>query len=538
MSKRKVADANIKEQEPENKKKYKYCQTEGCEIVPVFGTEPGKGLYCAAHAQYGMKDVKNKICEHKGCTTRASFGFTLNKPIRCIGHAAAEMRNVLKNFRKCKEIGCTTTATQGLVWRRPTHCAVHALHDMSDVVHKQCEHPGCSLRPTYGTVWHTAVYCSMHAQPGMTNVLTKRCEYVGCDTQPSYGIEWKKPTHCVAHALKGMNDVVNKRCMHPDCSKRPQFGFILNNPLYCSAHLQDGTKNVVSKPCKHPSCEIRPCFGIESGKAEYCVTHALSNMVDVRNPRCKVSTCKGRPRFGNHLTGRAFCAAHRDKAQHWLLVSCKHSGCRRIATHSQTGSYPFTFCDNHTPDGFSSCKEQRCLKCGFEFLCDEEQLCLNTCTAIHQDYVKRTENAMNDFLEKKGLTFVRDGAPAGSCTKRRPDFVFQTEFGVIIVENDENQHKSNLCECEQTRMIALHQAYGEAVHFLRFNPDRFIFSTTGRTGFLELPQRHTELYKLLQKLLKTPQAFFIAHPGLSVRYMYFDNCDTPKHFQQVTDIMY
>ena len=336
-----------------------------------------------------------------------------------------------------------------------------------------------------------------------------------------------------------MDDVLNKRCQESGCKARPTFGFVRGKPTHCAPHKLDGMDDVLNKRCQEPGCKIRPNFGFEWGKPIHCSDHQLCGMSNVATKRCAHDGCeKQNTQYGNHITGRAFCAAHRDKAQHWKLTTCKQSGCRRIATHSQTGSYPFVFCDNHTPDDFSSCIEKRCLICGFEFLCDEEQLCLNTCTAIHQDYVKRTENAMNDFLEKKGLTFVRDGAPAGSCTKRRPDFVFQTEFGVIIVENDENQHKSNLCECEQTRMIALHQAYGEAVHFLRFNPDRFIFSTTGRTGFLELPQRHTELYKLLQKLLKTPQAFFIAHPGLSVRYMYFDNCDTPKHFQQVTDIMY
>ena len=328
------------------------------------------------------------------------------------------------------------------------------------------------------------------------------CQHPGCQTIPTFGLEWKKPTHCRDHLLEGMTDVVNNRCQHPGCQTRPTFGLKWGKATHCGEHLLDGMLDVVNKRCQHPGCE-------------------------------KVSV-----KYGNHITGRAFCAAHRDKAQHWKLTTCKQPKCRCIATHSETGSFPFTFCDNHAPDGFSSCKEQRCLRCGYMFLCDEEQLCLFSCTSKHQDYVKRTENALNDFLQKKGLTFVRDGAPAGSCTRRRPDFVFQTPYGVILVENDENQHKNNLCECEQSRMIELHESYGEAVHFIRFNPDRFAFSSTGRTGFVELPQRHEELYKVLQRLLKNPQAFFITHPGLSVRYMYFDNCDTLQHFQHVTDIVY
>ncbi len=242
--------------------------------------------------------------------------------------------------------------------------------------------------------------------------------------------------------------------------------------------------------------------------------------------------------FGNHVTGRVYCAKHADRTKHWKLTTCKQARCKEIATHSKTGAFPFHYCESHSPDGFSSCKEQRCLGCNLPYLCDEEGYCLFSCTLLHKERTKLTENALNDFLEKKGLTFTRDTSPSYTCTAKRPDFEFRTSFGVILIENDEDQHKGKVCECEQRRMMELHQSYGEDVHFIRFNPDRFVQSVSGKRGFVDLTVRQKELFKILQGLLKRPESFFAAHPGLSVRYMYYDNCDEIEHFNDVKTIVY
>ena len=534
MSKRKAVQET--KGEPVVKRKQRCCLEHGCKTRPTFGLEWGKATHCFDHALDGMQDVINKRCLEPGCKFRPSFGLEWGKATHCFDHALDCMENVIS--KRCQEPGCKKQPTFGLEWGKATRCFDHALDDMQDVISKRCLEHGCKTRPTFGLEWGKATHCFDHALDGMENVISKRCQEHGCKIKPSFGLEWGKPTHCSDHALDGMENVINKRCQEPGCKKQPTFGLEWGKATHCSNHALNGMENVTSKRCQEPGCKTRATFGLEWGKATHCFDHALDDMQDVINKRCLEPGCKTGPRYGNHMTGRAFCAAHRDKAQHWKLTTCKQSGCRRFATHSETGGFPFTFCDNHAPEGFSSCKEQRCLGCGFMFLCDEEQLCLFSCTSKHQDYVKRTENSLSDFLQKKGVTFIRDSAPAGSCTRRRPDFVFQTPYGVILVENDENQHKSNLCTCEQSRMIELHQSFGEAVHFIRFNPDRFVQSSTGKTGFVELPKRHVELYKILQKLLKNPQHFFQAHSALSARYMYYDNCDTEEHFQVVNNILY
>lgn len=93
-------------------------------------------------------------------------------------------------------------------------------------------------------------------------------------------------------------------------------------------------------------------------------------------------------------------------------------------------------------------------------------------------------------------------------------------------------------DCERTRQINLHQAFGQATHFIRFNPDHYIASATGKKESVPLSERHTELFKVLQKILIDPQSFFSAHPYLSMRYMYYDRFDTFENWNVVTEVVY
>jgi len=205
----------------------------------------------------------------------------------------------------------------------------------------------------------------------------------------------------------------------------------------------------------------------------------------------------------------------------------------RIATHSQTGNRPFVYCDNHNPSDYSSELTSTCVSCNLtELICDEEGKCLLACSQVHLTRIKYTENKMMEFLSSKNLEFVNDKTPSDGCSKKRPDFVFQTNYGVIIVENDENQHKSYPCECEQTRMMKIHQDYGESVHFIRFNPDRYTLQES-KTECIDLDKRHKLLFGVLKPILKRPEEFFTNHNGLTVRYMFYDNCDGQFRIQTI-----
>ena len=128
---------------------------------------------------------------------------------------------------------------------------------------------------------------------------------------------------------------------------------------------------------------------------------------------------------------------------------------------------------------------------------------------------------MLKFLNRNNLVFRHDRVEDSSCSADRPDFVFKTPYGVVIVENDEKQHWNYPCECEQTIMFQIHQDFGESVHFIRFNPDQY----DSETENLTLQQRHKVLLKVLKPILNQPQDFFSQNQGLTIRYMYYDDCD-------------
>ena len=78
------------------------------------------------------------------------------------------------------------------------------------------------------------------------------------------------------------------------------------------------------------------------------------------------------------------------------------------------------------------------------------------------------------------------------CSKRRPDILYETIYRYVIVEIDENQHKSyeDRCECARINEItsSLVAHYIKPVIFVRYNPD--VVKNKGKTI------NYTEEYRL------------------------------------------
>jgi hypothetical protein len=131
---------------------------------------------------------------------------------------------------------------------------------------------------------------------------------------------------------------------------------------------------------------------------------------------------------------------------------------------------------------------------------------------------KRKELSVKNFLESNSFPIeAYDKRVTGGCSKKRPDILVQTEWGNIILEIDENQHKSKTynCYCEIVRMKQLYFDVGtERLLIVRYNPDNYrpsygkIFSETER----------------LRYLLKTLQKYFIEPPkyNCTVLYLFYD----------------
>ena len=100
--------------------------------------------------------------------------------------------------------------------------------------------------------------------------------------------------------------------------------------------------------------------------------------------------------------------------------------------------------------------------CGLEWFLNESN---NYCNNCNDFYVKKVHKAketdIKNFLYANNIICeTEDKIPDGACSKYRPDFVIDMKLFKCIIEVDENQHKSYACECEQSRMIQIHQDYG------------------------------------------------------------------------------
>jgi hypothetical protein len=332
----------------------------------------------------------------------------------------------------------------------------------------------CYKRATFGTVQGKPIVCKSHSEHFMKDVRHPSCYF--CHRRPSYA--WHgPPTHCHLHKVVGMKNVKHKRCSAPGCDTHASYGYCRNKPLFCQKHKDPGMSNVKATVCCAPGCR------------------AL------------------KPKYGNSSTGRKFCVQHYNPRQHWKLTTCIK--CSSIATHSEGAQLPFLYCPRHSPDHCTPATKQSCTTCGDTTLCNSFNLCYNTCQPPATGSSSSSEQELRQFLSDQQLQFVYNRCPPNSSSKKRPDFVFETPHGFIIIENDEHKHCDLSQSQEQARMEELHHAFLNHTHFIRFNPD----VTPQHTE--KLTVRHQELYSVLLFILNNAKAFFQQHQGLTVRYMYY-----------------
>jgi hypothetical protein len=86
-----------------------------------------------------------------------------------------------------------------------------------------------------------------------------------------------------------------------------------------------------------------------------------------------------------------------------------------------------------------------------------------------KEVVDQIKKAFPDF------TWVADKRVNDGCSRRRPDLLLDMGTHVIIVEIDENQHKTYDCSCENKRIMELSlDLQHRPIVFIRFNPDDYI----------------------------------------------------------------
>eukprot|EP00960_Hanusia_phi_P053850 762478-Hanusia_phi.AAC.1 len=405
----------------------KRCKAEGCEKRPGFNhpdkkvgrrllyivTEK-KGAYCFKHKKENMVDVKNKKCAHEGCTKQPNYNI--------------EGEKVAKS---CKD---------------------HKTDNMVDVTHDKCKHPKCMTRPTYNFPNETiGIYCNLHKKDNMVDVRSKICAEPDCEGRSLYNLKGQtKALYCASHKSDEMIDVKHKLCEYEDCEIQATFS--------------------------REGCTKQPCFN-ENGetKGMYCNEHKAADMVNVKEKHCEFDGCKSRPMHG--YVKPTHCTSHR--LENMIKQPQKRCiECKKRALYGDKGGAIQIYCEQHKKPDSINFVERKCEKCNILNIlnnnnlccyCDEDMIAKNRCKEMSVKHL--LEELHIEHQHNKALTTTIDKG----CGTLRPDFVIDYTTHVVILEVDEFQHRSYACECEQSRMITITNAFGGIpVIWIRYNPDDFI----------------------------------------------------------------
>ena len=369
----------------------------------------------------------------------------------------------------------------------------------------QCKANGCDKQPVFGLPNNKqAAYCKSHALEGMIDIKNKRCLVDNCTKQPSYGLpDDKRATYCKSHALEGMVDIVCKHCLDPDCTTQPKFGLPDDKQAtYCKSHALEGMIDIRSKRCLDPDCTNRPSFGLPDDKqATYCKSHTLKGMINIVHKRCLDPDCIKQPSFGLPDDKRAiYCKSHALED----MINIIDKLCETCNSTTMNSKY-----------------KPNCARCHFYLNPDDPRI---------RNYKTKEQAYMSALLEKFPQ-FKLDKTIDGGCSKRRPDGFLDLLTHVIIVEIDENEHKSYDDTCNNRRTMELSQDVDHRpIVFIRLNPDGYTldgkrmkgsFSLTKKTGELKVTKK--EFNKRLNSLIESVEKYMIHIPDktILVEYLYF-----------------
>jgi hypothetical protein len=348
-----------------------------------------------------------------------------------------------------------------------------------------------------------AEYCKDHSPSDYVNIVSKTCIHPNCTTIPSYGKPGtKKAEYCKDHSPSNYVDVKNKTCIHPNCTIQPSYGKPgTKKAEYCKDHSPSYYLDVIHKTCIHPNCTIQPSYGKPgTKKAEYCKDHSPSDYIDVIHKTCIHLNCTTRPSYGYSGYPPEYCATHKLPR---MVIYPKNK--------PKEEEKNCTYCNSvihYNEEYCSSCKTY--LDLGQTVRSHEKELRLKT------------------ILDDMEVKYIHDTIVTGGCSRKRPDYQIPTQWGTIILEVDEEQHKRKnySCECETTRMRQIFYDIGtEYTVFIRYNPDRYK-PTQGKQW--ALPKREEYLKKYIQECIETQP-----ETNLGVVYLFYDGFVCPPEIENI-----
>lgn len=248
---------------------------------------------------------------------------------------------------------------------------------------------------------------------------------------------------------------------------------------------------------------------------------------------CKL--CKG-SQICDHNINRAYCKlCHGRKiCQHnKKRVDCVECMGRNICEHNKRK----VMC--RACDGSHLCKSEWCTTSGNK---KYNGYCLLCCVQFHPEITvsrnyKTKERAVADHIKTcfPEVSWACDTRPLDACSYRRPDMLLDMGSHVIIIEVDENQHKSYDSSCDNKRLMEISKdIQHRPLILIRFNPDSYIDAsnnkiascwTYGKSGVMRIKHAYHDAWvKRLASLRSTVQYWIsnIATKTIHIIQLYFD----------------
>ena len=277
-----------------------------------------------------------------------------------------------------------------------------------------------------------------------------------------------------------MIDVMHKICAHADCMTRPYFN-TRGEPVakFCKEHADPDMINVKDRTCAHGGYMKMPSFNTRGETvAKFCKKHADPDMINVKDRTCAHGGCTTRPSYGIPGNMALYCAEH--KRQRQGVIKNPRKKCRDCKEWSTHGIRAPERCQTHAWVGDLNLVEHACNKCGLTMqlvngVCEycDETTAKRTRLAKQREVVQYLDVNMNDIPYTSVDKIPTDVIACGD--RERPDVLWNDlPDRAIILEIDEDQHKTRPCRCEQTRMINISNDLGaQHTFWIRYNPDSY-----------------------------------------------------------------
>jgi hypothetical protein len=416
----------------------------------------------------------NKLCKHKNCKRKALYGLTRDNPIKCKSH-----KNNMKLCSTICKCGKHRPYFNNLGETIAIYCSECKTKNMIDVIHKKCK-CGKSIPSFNEPEEIIPICCSECKTETMVGINRKKCK---CGkSRPCFNNPGEKKAICCFECkTETMINILEKRCR---CGKHTPY---FNNPgetiaICCSECKTKNMINIKNKKCK---CgKSIPSFNEPNKTAAICCFECKTEtMIYVIHKKCKCG--KSRPCFNNPGKTVAICCSE-CKTENMIDVINKK--CNGIINNDKTKS---------------KCPYERFGNSKYNYYCTDcfkYNFPLDPLTFKIRK--KSKEIMVRDFINKNFGGFQHDKPLSTShcdCTvRRRIDHRKLIENTLLVIETDENQHKSYDKMNEETRYDDLYMAYSGKWIYIRFNPDPY----KCKNGKTKNPRMTTRLENLKLEIEK------------------------------------